>query len=103
MTPAPQCEVLETLAAGEAVAAEWDELADAVGARPLVRAAYCLSWWRRLGPGRLLLRNHRPRRVQQLPSRAPCRRPADGNGRLRPRHLHNRGGALPTIDCKWCN
>lgn len=50
-----QVETIDDLARAEAVAAEWDELADAIGAGPLVRSAYCLSWWRRVGPGRLLL------------------------------------------------
>lgn len=49
------CEVIEDLNRAEAVADEWDALADLVGAGPLVRPAYCLSWWRHLGPGRLVL------------------------------------------------
>jgi|GEM_PF-270555 len=48
-----RCEVVDDLAAAEALAPEWDALADAIGAGPLVRSAYCLSWWRGMGPGRL--------------------------------------------------
>lgn len=55
MTVDLRCEVVDDLARAEALAGEWDLLADAVGAGPLVRPAYCLSWWRGLGPGRLLL------------------------------------------------
>ena len=47
------CEVIDDLAAAESLAPEWDALADAIGAGPLVRSAYCLSWWRGMGPGRL--------------------------------------------------
>lgn len=55
MTGALHCEVIEDLDRAEAVAAEWEELADAIDAGPLVRSAYCLSWWRQMGPGRLVL------------------------------------------------
>ncbi len=55
MSDAVTCEVIHDVARAEVLAEEWDELADATGAGPLVRPAYCLSWWRHMGPGRLML------------------------------------------------
>ncbi len=37
------------------IAPEWEALADTVGAGPLARPSYALSWWRHLGRGRLLV------------------------------------------------
>jgi CelD/BcsL family acetyltransferase involved in cellulose biosynthesis len=49
------CELIRDPRAAEALAPEWDTLADEVGAGPLVRPAYALAWWRHLGRGQLLV------------------------------------------------
>ncbi|MCW2815746.1 MAG: hypothetical protein JWN84_3201 [Nocardioides sp.] len=47
--------VVDDLAAADALAPEWDELASACDAGALVRPAHSLAWWRHLGHGHLRL------------------------------------------------
>lgn len=62
VTPAPvtpagdlRVQIVTDLSHALALAPQWEALAEAVGAGPLTRPAYALSWWRHLGKGRLLL------------------------------------------------
>ena len=44
---------IETVYSVEAIATEWEALADAVGASPFVRAGWISAWWRAFGSGTL--------------------------------------------------
>lgn len=46
-------DVIDDVAAAEALTAEWDSLADAVSVGPLSTPAFALAWWRHLGRGEL--------------------------------------------------
>ncbi|WP_323792709.1 hypothetical protein, partial [Nocardioides sp.] len=47
------CDLTVTLEAAEALAPEWDALADACEAGPFARPLFALTWWRTLGTGEL--------------------------------------------------
>ncbi len=52
---ASSAQLLRRLEDVEAIASEWEALAEACGAGPFARPAYALTWWRHLGHGRLLV------------------------------------------------
>ncbi|MEO9324223.1 GNAT family N-acetyltransferase [Nocardioides sp. C4-1] len=50
-----RCELVSDPARAADLADAWDALADEVGAGPLVRPSYALTWWHHVGQGRLLV------------------------------------------------